>query len=395
MKYLVFRNIVFVFSLTVLCQSCKKDKVTTPEPTPKETKKNGVSKAWRVDSLQQVLEKKGVVVRSLKINTDSTQVSFDISRILKGAEEYGVYQPGVTNDMGTYPDHYIGKYLDGRSFLEDGKFITPGWTNGKSIAQDVQIVGGNGTVLQRGTLPELRNSDVKVWKSQVTNALGEARINENRGTTVVKIGKFAKYKDIKDQFLFNHSDIGAAFEPGYPKFDYKTDDEPIESRNGVFVFFRQDYYTMSIDSSKINWNVYKDVFHDSVYVKTDPVMMNSITYGRYGILAIDSWATTELMELLQKAMSDFTQLTDAEKKVLSRVDAARCFFFGLPEDWRYKAFVHKSPLEKIQLFAEIVKDNRYRFRPWGDAPTFYRLSTVRGNSPYNSRIKNEILTFDL
>lgn len=44
MKYLVFRNIVFVFSLTVLCLSCKKDKVTTPEPTPKETKKMALVK---------------------------------------------------------------------------------------------------------------------------------------------------------------------------------------------------------------------------------------------------------------------------------------------------------------------------------------------------------------
>lgn len=388
------RNAFFLLSVMFLI-SCKQDKIEPISPPLKpDLSKSVQSKAWRIDSLKKMLEKEHHTILSQTVHADSSSITFQVSKMINGSKEYGVYEPGNLDDMQPYADLYIGNVIDGRTFLSDGKFARPAMTPGAAIEQEVSIVGGNGTVLKKDKLPELRNSSVKVFESQATGSIGESKINQNQSPPTVKIGNFKKYNDIKNAVFYNHSNLQISFVPGFDRFSYKSDDDLITKPTGSYIFFRQNYYAVNIEASKRNWRLYTKDYNDSIYATKDPVYINSVTYGRYGFLTVESDVSeTQINAILNKAVNDFTSLNENEKNVLAQ-SSVKCFFFGLPDAWRSHPLLENS-LGRAQLFAQILKDTKYRYRPYGDAPIFYQLNTVKENDIYQNFNKQQKLTFDL
>ncbi|QQT24804.1 thiol-activated cytolysin family protein [Sphingobacterium spiritivorum] len=382
-----------ILSLTVLSVvSCKKNGID--EPKPPIIEQQARSKKEIVDSLKTDLVKKGYSISSQVINQDSTKVNFRVSRA-NSIKEFGVFEPGGGSDQKTYPDLYTGSVFNGNVFVKDGVYSTGLPLEGKTLPlnQDIVIVGKNKVKIAEAKQLELRNSSLKQFQSDILRQIGEPAINQHVGDVSLKTGFFSSFTDVKDSVFFNRSNMYLdSFKPGVGLLEYAPDNTPVPGK-GVFAFFRQDYYSIQIDKTKAGWKFLEEELSNALQVERMPIFINSITYGRYGFVTIEGNQSQEIMAMLNKAIANFDSLSEFERTILSK-STIRCYFFGTPEDWRFSQLLQSS-LGRLQLFTEIMNQKTYKFRPFGDAPTFYSFSSVKDNSAFIGSTLERDMEFDL
>ncbi|MGJ1421099.1 thiol-activated cytolysin family protein [Sphingobacterium spiritivorum] len=382
-----------LLSLTVCAMvSCKKDVIEDKKPPIIEQKVR--SKKQIVDSLKNDLIKKGYSVSTPVVNQDSSKVSFQVSRA-NSIKEFGVFEPGGGSDQKTYPDLYAGSVFNGNVFVKEGVFSSglPLTGNTLPLRQDVIIVGKNNVKIAEGKQMELRNSDLKQFQSGTLRDIGEPAIDQHVGDVSLKTGFFSSFSDVKDSVFFNRSNMyWDSFKPGVGLLEFDTDNAVVPGK-GTFAFFRQDYYSIKIDTTKSGWKFLEGELSSALQAERMPIFINSITYGRYGFVTIEGNQSQEILAMLNKAIADFDSLSEFERNVLSK-STIRCFFSGTPEDWRFSQLLQSS-LGRLQLFTEIMKQKTYKFRPFGDAPTFYTFSSVKDNTAFMGSTLERKVEFDL
>ncbi|MGJ1263561.1 thiol-activated cytolysin family protein [Sphingobacterium spiritivorum] len=382
-----------LLSLTVCAMvSCKKDVIEDKKPPIVEQKVR--SKQEIVDSLKNDLIKKGYSVSTPVVNQDSSKVSFQVSRA-NSIKEFGVFEPGGGSDQKTYPDLYTGSVFNGNVFVKEGVFSSGLPLEGKTLPlhQDIVIVGKNNVKIAEGKQIELRNSNLKQFQSDILRKIGEPAIDQHVGDVSLKTGFFSSFSDVKDSVFFNRSNMyWDSFKPGVGLLEFDTDNAVVPGK-GTFAFFRQDYYSIKIDTTKSDWKFLEEELSSALQAERMPIFINSITYGRYGFVTIEGNQSQEILAMLNKAIANFDSLSEFERNILSK-STIRCYFFGTPEDWRFSQLLQSS-LGRLQLFTEIMKQKTYKFRPFGDAPTFYTFSSVKDNSAFMGSTLERKVEFDL
>ena len=371
--------------------SCRKSEVIVD---PEEPAYTGLTKAEKIDSIKKELLAQGEKIASIQVDADSSKVDFTLYSDIHGAAQYAVFEPGTSSDLKTYPWHYVGNIIDGKSFLSEGALESPYIRSTQDPAQKILIEGKDNKIIGSQVLESLKNSDVAAFHAQAINKLDDSEINQYKWEPEITISSYKNYQDIKDSVLFTAQSLTTNLIPQEPNFEFTSDSDPIEQATGVYVFFKQVYYKMKIDTTAANWHLLKDDFADSVYRKTDPVVMNEISYGRYGLLSLESHISkTEIESILKLAMDDFDKLSPSQREILTDA-SVRCTFFGLADEWRINPLTQTS-LGRVQLFSEILNDDDYRKRSTGNAPIQYKLATVQGNQPYASSQIKKTIQFDL
>lgn len=372
--------------------SCAKEPVKSITSPPDNDKVK--TKAERIDSIKRELLTRGEEIGSVVVNVDSTKVSFVVRKEVNGAERYFVFEPG--DKTGTIGLHriYPGMIIDGKAFLMDGTHQFPTVGSEKDPAQKLIMEARDGKVLNSTVLDALRQSDVAVYRSTAVREIGEPDLDRYKSDPIVRIGAYSTYQEIKDSIFFTKRSLTTNLVPEDPRFEYTQDTDKVKKNQGLYVFFKQVYYTIKIDTVATDWRLLADDFSDSIQAKMNPVFIPEVSYGRYGLLCLETDASFQEIEKIVKiALDDFDKLLPEQQEVLKNA-SVRCTFFGLTEDWSWNSLT-QSALGRVKLFSDVLKNNTYTFRQFGDAPIFYKLATVRGNQSYASSVIDQTLQFDL
>ena len=128
--------------------------------------------------------------------------------------------------------------------------------------------------------------------------------------------EFSSYSELKLAFGANVN-IGAIF-----KLGASVENQKIKSKTGLFARVVQKNFSVVMDYPT-NGNIFQNEGDLNKLLGREPVYINSITYGRMGIIAIESdYSYSELKSAFQASLTAGKvgvglNLTDAQKKILS------------------------------------------------------------------------------
>jgi hypothetical protein len=268
-----FAAFLFVFSLL----SCGKDTIKSVPPITDPPVRTKIStKAEKIDSIRNELVKAGEEIASVTVQDDSTKVSFTVLRRVQGANDYAVFQPG--DKTGTIGLHriYPGMIINGSSFLEDGTHEFPMVRSEKDPKQQLIMEARDGNVLSSSIMDGLWESDVAVYRSAALIKIGEQVLDQYKSDPVVTIAPYATYQDIKDSILFTKRSLTTNLLPEDPHFEYTQDTDRVKKYQGVYVFFKQVYYTIKLDTTAVDWRLLANDISDSILINLDAVFIPEV-----------------------------------------------------------------------------------------------------------------------
>lgn len=142
-----------------------------------------------------------------------------------------------------------------------------------------------------------------------------------------KMKEFSYYNEMKLAFGANVN-IGNFF-----NVNLQYNNGKIQNRSAMFIDFSQTYFSVDMDIPD-DGNIFIDEANRSKYLSQNPVYVNTVNYGRKGIIMVESSDTYREMSLIIKAaltagiVNGELNLDKSTKEKLTNMDIQICIFGG-------------------------------------------------------------------
>ncbi len=266
----------FYFGLvaSLLLFSCNNDEdfINLSEnnnPLPREVIKVP-SKSFLYDGIYEIRDGKEI---------DLTNTQF----LTKSSSSYEFY------DIATIQPVYIylGNILSAES-INKGVYDQVGYSDDKK--QEIRV---------SFTIPGVMSSVIGLSKGAFEDAVKLAIGNKNFSgqqsqVFTYKMKEFSYYSELKLAFGANVNVIGLL------GVSASVESERIKKNSALFVDFSQTYFSAYMDTPN-DGNIFKDESTRQKYLPENPVYINTVNYGRKGIIAVESNESYESLSVAVRA----------------------------------------------------------------------------------------------
>ncbi|HVI48589.1 MAG TPA: thiol-activated cytolysin family protein [Chitinophaga sp.] len=231
----------------------------------------------------------------------------------------------------------------------------------------------------------INNPSLSATRTFVSDILSQNNIGTQTAGYSFNMERFTAYDELKLAFGSNVK-TGALF---FKKENTTTETRTkIAKRSGIYVKFVQKNFTLDLDLPD-KGNLMQDTVNLQGLSKYFPVYVSSITYGRMGILAIESdssyEATYEAYNTAFKALfvSGTNTLTTEQKRIIDQADM-RIYLVGTDGDGSVQT------VRGLDAFLALATKGR-TFSPSAPGiPIYCSLSYLGDNSIVKTRFKVDI-----
>lgn len=298
------KNYFLLFaSFLLLFFSCSKNDEITSEPLEKKSLENksiSFKKPLIYDEIYQIIDGKEVDLTQTQNLTRSFHEFYDVTTI----------QPNYT---------YLGSILMEES-INAGRYRPVGYP---SIWKDTITISFSLPTKSKSITPNL---------SSFRNSIIEATCDKNFSGKqsqifTYKMKQFSYYKELKLAFGANIN-ISNFF-----NVNMELNEGKINNNSAMFIDFTQIYFNVSMDIP-YDGNIFKDDVSRNRYLSKIPVYVNSVNYGRKGIILVESSKSYSEVSLAVRAafnaeiVNGKLSIDTHTKEILNEAEIQICIIGG-------------------------------------------------------------------
>ncbi len=305
------KNFFYVAIVPLLLFSCNNEdlgEIQNADNVPESGIVTIPSKSFYYDGIYEIRDGKEVDLTDLQyINTPNS--------LTRATTTHQFYDISTIN-----PNYiYLGSVLSAQS-INEGLYVPAGYTN---ILKD--------SITVSFTLP-VPSKKIAPRKSEFTNAIIGAIGNRNFSgqqsqVFSYKMKQFSSYSEVKLAFGANVN-IGQLF-----SINTQVNSDRIQKSSALFVDFSQIYFTADMDIPD-DGNIYKTEAIRQQYLSQNPVYINSVNYGRKGIILVESNETYNALSVAVRAAFNAGKvgvsldLDVNTKRILENAEISICILGG-------------------------------------------------------------------
>lgn len=298
------KNTYVFIVLLVLLISCQNEDVIDTMPNKVDQKSSEMKtsdKTFLWDGIYEIRDGKEIDITASQLKTrGAIQTFYEISTI----------QPNYI---------YLGSVLTAES-INKGAYAPVGFANDLKKSITVSF-----------SLP-VKSMEIAPKKSSFTNAIidaiGDKDFSGKQSQVFsYKMKEFSYYKEVKLAFGANVN-IGQIF-----SINTEINSNKIQKNSALFVDFSQIYFNAVMDIPD-DGNIFSDENTRQKYLSRNPVYVNSVNYGRKGVILVESDETYSVLSVAIRAafnakiVSGSISIDTKTEKILKEAEISICILGG-------------------------------------------------------------------
>lgn len=363
------KHILFSFSILLLLSGCSSDENLYEETASEgilSNSKNTINiKSSPNDSILNIIKKKDAALRATDFIREDIWSNGAGKSIYYEADEFL-----ITKNMERYI--YPGSILSGVAF-EQGKYkFLP--TPVEPIYISTSLPGNNVTAkIDRPNKSTIRQA---ARNFLINNGV----VGKESLSFSYNMSSYSYYEQLKVAFSSNVN-VASVF-----KLDENYNKEKIKAATGVIVRFEQQYYDITMDFPEDGSILKNNADINKIRVEK-PFYVSSVTYGRIGIMSVQSsysyedvtWAIKAAFSA--KIVSGSLNISYLQKKILSEADV-KIYIIGGEGSY--------GTVEGFDAFQKFIMEKGIYSPDAPGVPIYFTASMVDDNYTYYSNFKIDI-----
>lgn len=293
-----------ILSISLFLFSCENEELVDAgdisENSDKELEQSISSNPFLYDEIYEIRDGKEVNLTHTQLLTRTTYEFYEITTI----------QPIYI---------YLGSTLSAAS-INSGRYVAVGFPN--VLKSEITI---------SFSLP-VRSMVIAPKKSSFQNAITEAVGDKNFSgkqsqVFTYKMKQFSYYKEVKLAFGANVN-VGQLF-----GVDTEVNNGKTRKNTALFVDFSQIYFNAVMDIPD-DGNIFKDENTRQQYLSQNPIYINSVNYGRKGVILVESKESYDKLSVAirasfnAKVVNGKLSLDSETEKILEEAEISICILGG-------------------------------------------------------------------